>query len=300
MEYALTITLLALSEISAIVYLITQLYKKGTDKTRTWLVFVFLLLCPVAGPAFFAFSLLLRKVLFRSVTPKSVAEDEPQFIDGTALVPDEESEMNIVSMEEAMIVSHKSDLRRLLLNLLKDGAENSLGAIAMALESDDSEASHYSASAIADSLASFQAKVQANTADIERKPKDPSGYTALIETLIWFLDKGILSDRETATYLTKAGDAMETLLEIDPSCATSSFFLSLTRLYIGVGDLSAARHWAEQVEIHHPNTLDSYTAQLQVCFASEDIDGFGTWLERLKASKVVINKEVLDIIHTLG
>ena len=300
MQYALTIGLIALSEIGAVIFLLTRLARKNEDKVRVWLLFVFLVLCPVVAPAFFGFSWLLRKLLFHDEPPETTREDELTFVDGTALVPDVESEMNIVSMEEAMIVSHKSDLRRLLLSLLKDGAENSLGAIAMALESDDSEASHYSASAIADSLANFQAKVQALTADIEQNPKDPDGYAGLIETLIWFLDKAILSDRETAMYLKKATDAMETLLQLEPASAPSSFFLSLTRLAIRLDDLDTARHWAELAEHYYPNTLDSYTANLQVCFASEDIEGFESWLERLKASKVVINKEVLDIIHTLG
>lgn len=292
--------LLGGNALAAAAWLVLRLNRaQADDAPKTWVVFAFLLCCPVVAPCALLLGLLCKRLFFRDNRGEApVAKAEESF--SPIAQPDVDSEMNIVSMEEAMIVSHKSDLRRLLLNLLKDGTENSLSAIAMALDSDDSEASHYSASAIADSLAQFHQRVQTMQQAIENDESDVSSYCALIEYLLWYLDKNVLSERELKLYVDKTADLLRRLLEVEPSAATPSFFLDLVSLYIKMGELPCAKQWADEIAVRYPETLETYTANLRYHFAAEDVEGFSRWLAQLKGSKVVINREIMEIIHTLG
>ncbi len=299
MSHLLCYALLGANVLGAACYLVFQLcYAPKADPQKAWILFVFLLACPVLAPCFLGLGNLLR-LLFRA---QDDAAPETPAGEGMirAVQPELETEMNIVSMEEAMIVSHKSDLRRMLLNLLKDGTDNSLSAIAMALDSDDSEASHYSASAIADSLTQFHSNVLTMQDAIDADEKNVAGYSSLIEYLLWYLDKNVLSDRELKLYIDKTADVTARLLALEPGAVTPAFYLGLVSLYIKVGGLSSAKKWAEEIAARCPETLEAYTANLRYHFAAEDVEGFNQWLSRLKSSRVVVNKEIMDIIHTLG
>ena len=76
------------------------------------------------------------------------------------LRPDEEMERNMVSLEEALEVADKKSLRTLMLNVIRGDYRNSLAAINLALNSEDSETAHYAASVLQDVLNDFRSKVQ--------------------------------------------------------------------------------------------------------------------------------------------
>lgn len=76
------------------------------------------------------------------------------------LRPDEEMERNMVSLEEALEVTDKKSLRTLMLNVIRGDYRNSLAAINLALNSEDSETAHYAASVLQDVLNDFRSKVQ--------------------------------------------------------------------------------------------------------------------------------------------
>ena len=130
------------------------------DNRRAFLIrFIVMVLCPVVGPAFFLCSYLLFKTVFRQ------AVDLEDVVFGkervrTHLKADEERERNIAPLEEALAVSDKRNLRMLMLNVIRGDLQKSLESITMALNSEDSETSHYAASVLCDELNKFRSQVQ--------------------------------------------------------------------------------------------------------------------------------------------
>ena len=124
-----------------------------------WMKAVMMLLCPVIGPAFVFLSFLLFK-LFSSqgmdLSDVVFSKDRKE----NFLRPDEEMERNMVSLEEALEVTDKKNLRTLMLNVIRGDYRNSLAAINLALNSEDSETAHYAASVLQDVLNDFRSKVQ--------------------------------------------------------------------------------------------------------------------------------------------
>ena len=139
------------------------------DNRRAFLIrFIVMVLCPVVGPAFFLCSYLLFKTVFRQ------AVDLEDVVFGkervrTHLKADEERERNIAPLEEALAVSDKRNLRMLMLNVIRGDLQKSLESITMALNSEDSETSHYAASVLCDELNKFRSQVQKMYTGMQRR-----------------------------------------------------------------------------------------------------------------------------------
>ena len=92
----------------------------------------------------------------------------------TVRKPDEDVERNLVSMEEALSVTDQKNLRTYMMNVLQRDYRESLSVIAEALNSEDSETSHYAASVLQDVLNEFRVHVDKKSGNVrvqERRRK---------------------------------------------------------------------------------------------------------------------------------
>ena len=139
------------------------------DNRRTYLIRVIVMvLCPIVGPLFFLVSHLIYMTIFR----QEVDLDDVIFSKErvkTNVKADEERERNLVPIEEALAVSDKKNLRMLMLNVIRGDLQDSLESISLALNSEDSETSHYAASVLRDELNDFRVTVQKIYTDIHSK-----------------------------------------------------------------------------------------------------------------------------------
>ena len=146
------------------------------DNRRTYLLrFIVMILCPVVGPLFFFAVHLFYLTIFRF----QVELDDVIFSKErvrTQLKADEERERNVVPLEEAIAVNDQKSLRVAMLNVLKGEIQNSLAAISLALETKDSESSHYAASILSHELCEFRMEVQKLYLGIREAQEDQTEY----------------------------------------------------------------------------------------------------------------------------
>jgi hypothetical protein len=106
---------------------------------------------------------------------------------------DEEREKNVVPIQEALAVSDNTNLRALMLNIIKGNIEQSLSSISLALDSEDSETSHYAASVLSKELNEFRLNVrklqQEMQKEDEENPDDTSHRDEYGVLLIDYMDK---------------------------------------------------------------------------------------------------------------
>lgn len=115
---------------------------------------------------------------------------------------DEERERNMVPLEEAIAISDKSSLRTLMLNVIRGDIQNSLSTIALALNSKDSETSHYAASVLQDELNNFRVNVQKMCMEIEREGETETDYELfLISYMNSVLEQKIFTELEQENFV---------------------------------------------------------------------------------------------------
>lgn len=120
------------------VYVIAGYLRKKEKKFSIAMKAMVMLLCPVVGAVFLA----LGELFFRLFFAQAMDLDDVIFSKDrvkTYLHPDEERERNLVSVEEALVITDKENLRELMLNVVRGDVRNSLASLSMALNSEDSE-----------------------------------------------------------------------------------------------------------------------------------------------------------------
>ena len=145
---------------AAAAYLICGMLTARRTKKGKMLVFIrffLMLFCPVIGILYFVCSMLFHKLLFHKVYLSDVIFNKEKIRQVER--SDLERERNIAPIEETIAVSDYKNQRQLMMNVLRNDYRDSLGSISLALNSADSEVSHYAASALRDELGAFRNSV---------------------------------------------------------------------------------------------------------------------------------------------
>lgn len=298
-----------------------------TDNRRSCFIrFLVILLCPVAGIVYFSLGQLFSLVFFRG----KAAPDDAVFAKERVeirTVADEESERNIVPLEEGLAVSGKKELRSLMLSIVKENARNSLGPISRALASDDSETACYAACVMQDALRDFRLHVQETRQrleDLREKKKlaerdeqanrgDPEARENQRENAQLILDyelqlfeymNPILSQRvfqeiEQNQFVKILEEDANDIYAEDPALLTAQQYEELTRRMVEVERYDDAELWCARLALAYPDRLESFSARLRLEFQSGRWEDFMRTAARLKRSGVVFDSRTLELIKLL-
>lgn len=274
---------------------ITVFYKKG-ETVFYVLQIIFMILLPLIGPLFLIFSWILQKVFFY----KEINLEELSFRKDrlhSILHPDEEKERNVVPVKEALLVSDTQDKRRVMLDVLKGEYEKSLTVITDALENPDTEISHYAASVITEVKSNFKLTVQRMQEQMKDYPEDPALKVMLIQYIHDFLEKGVLSNIESMTYVTIYLKLMEELFAQDKLSITGVMYRDMIQHLMETQNKDAAETWARHAMEYAGNELAAYKGVLKCYYETGNKEIFFNVLDRLKSSDVVLDRETLEIVR---
>lgn len=262
--------------------------------------FIIMLLCPLAGIIFFGVGYLLFKFVFRQdVSLEDVVFSKERV--RTNERADEERERNIAPLEEAIAVSDKESLRSLMLNVIRGDIHQSLAAISLALNSPDSETSHYAASVLQDELNNFRGNVQKVWREIEKEEDDETDCEIyLIPYMNSMLEQKVFTEMEQKNMVKKFAEVGEELFRKTPHRLTSQYYEWICLRLLDVKDFEAMEVWCNRAAVQYPEELSSYTCKLKLYFTAQNKEKFFETLDALKHSSIVIDKETLELIRTFG
>lgn len=267
------------------------------NRTNYIIKAVVMFLCPLVGPLFLLAGQLFYYILFRqSVDLEDVIFSKDRV--ETHLKADEERGRNMVSIEEAIAISDKSSLRTLMMNVIKGKIEQSLAAISLALNSEDSEASHYAASVLRDELNDFRATVQNLYNEIQKEDDRQEEYLVLmIDYMNRILVQNVFTSLEQSTFVYQMEEACEILYAKYPEQMTSEFFEWISLRLLAIKDYEKTEKWSKRGKEEFPKELSSYTCLLKLYFTINDRENFFSTMDELKKSTVIIDSETLELIR---
>lgn len=261
---------------------------------------VIMLMCPVVGPMFFAVIKLIGVLFFRqNVDLADVIFSKERVT--TYLHADEEQESNVVPIEEALVICDKGNLRNLMMNVVRGDVEESLASIALALNSDDSETSHYAATVLRDVLNDFRAHTQELFIVMNRNEKDSCEYACLlIEYMNGVLKQEVFQEAEQRSFVDMMEKACDYLYERDWRRLTPQYIGWLCNLFLKIQSYDKMKLWSDRGRDMYPDELIIYVCYLKYYFAVGKKKQFFEELDRLKQSDIVIDKETLELIRTFS
>ena len=282
-------------------YLIVQHLKHKTTRRSCLLKAGVMLLCPVAGPVCF-FAAYLVWILFRqSADLEDVIFSKERV--KTYRVPEEHKEMNVVSMEDALVVSGRENLRNLMMNVVCEDNGESLAVISKGLRSDDSETSHYAASVLQDKLGAYRRHVQnaclllQETEDAEERAEQAA---ELLEYMIPMLKRGVFGAVELSGFVQKADELAQIVAESEKKWLDVYAYDDLFHIAVEANEDEIAQKWCARLTAEYPNTQNAYACRLHLYYKQGRREEFRETLEALKKSDVVVEAQLLEWIRIFG
>lgn len=258
---------------------------------------IVMFLCPIVGVGFFGLSHLFHKVFFSEpVDLEDVVFSKERV--RSIVHSDEDNERNMVPLEEAIEITETDSLRTLMMNIVRGDISKSLTAIALALNSEDTETAHYAASVLQDALNEFRSTVQKdyNLAASDDEASIPCAG-ALIDYMNAVLEQKVLSDIEQEAYVKIMADVCEILYDKDRDQMSSSRYEAICLRLLEVSFYEKSEMWCLRAKQQYPNTLSTYTCQMKLYFNSGKKEDFFRTVDDLRNSDVVIDRETLELIR---
>ena len=273
--------------------------KDEKDPVRYVILSLFMLLCPVIGPAFLGFGNLFYHLFFDTSIDLAAITFSKKRVDVVER-PDESDEINLIPMEEAIMINDKENLRNLLLTVLRGDVKKSINAVTKALNSSDSEASHYAASAIMDIMNEFQKTLQKFYAQMDADPNDTEVMVLYINYLSEMLGAGFLSELEEKTYIYSLQKVCERLFHADPTQLNPMHYTALISLLTKINDLQSSELWIQRFTTNYPDHIEMYRCALHHYFSIKDKIHFFEYMNRPKHSNIPIDNDMLELIRTFS
>ena len=259
----LFIFLLIINLIVVVFYLIWNYIRRKEKIGSVWMKAVMMLLCPVTGPAFV-------------------------FL-----------ERNMVSLEEALEVTDKKSLRTLMLNVIRGDYRNSLAAINLALNSEDSETAHYAASVLQDVLNDFRSKVQTDYLLCQEENEQQVGNCIkLVEYMNPILEQQVLTNLEQRSMAERMQEVLQKAWELDKIKISSTVYEKVCQRLLEVKDYEKCTLWCDRAMEQYPGVLSSYTCQMKLYFSCGKKEKFFQVMQELRDSDIAIDNETLELIRT--
>lgn len=291
------IIILIVNLIITVIYLLVNLFRKKDNRASCWIRAIVMLLCPVTGIFVFFIGYLFFLLFFHKEVDLAdvvFSKDRVEQLHHA----DEERERNLVSIEEAIEVTDRENLRTLMLNVVRGDIQQSLSTIAMALDSEDSETAHYAASILQDALNQFRIHVQKNYQYMQQNEEERPEYAhMLIPYMNRVLKQRVFTDTEQINHVNVLDDIGEMLYEAQPEGMRSDEFEAVSLRLLEISDYERCKKWCDRAVIHYPNALSSYTCQLKLYFSTEEKEAFFRVLDELRQSGITIDRETLDLIR---
>lgn len=297
-ETGILVGLLICNIFIVLAYLIVNTLKK--KEMNYWTKGMLMLLCPIVGPIFIFLGWVFFRLLFRKPVDLADVVFSKERVQ-TYMKADEESERNVVPLEEALAISDKDSLRTLMFNVVKGDVHKSLSAISAALNSEDTETSHYAASVLQDQLNDFRAEVQKSYQEIKEGGKHRMEYgLMLLDYMDGILRQHVFADAEQQNMVQIMEDVCAILYEEDKLRISVDYFESICLRLLECKLFDKCELWCDRSMELYPEELSSYTCRLKLYFTKGEKEKFFEALAQLKQSTILIDRETLDLIRTFS
>ena len=296
------LSILILNALIAVGYLLWYLiFKKDTDNRKQYVMHtVIMLLCHVVGILYFFLAFL--KYHFVNLGERDLTDVE---FSKKRHVPrvkaDEERERNIVAVEEAIVVSDQEKKRINMLNVLLGETEESYSAIALALDSDDSEVAHYAASFLQSKMDTFRENVRKMQQKIEEGDIEEEECQEQILNLIRYMNhmlkQKVFTRVEQVDYVSQMEQICEKLFQNARDRMIPACYECILGRIMDLREYDRAELWGSRFSEQYPDHLSSYKLRLKLYFETNQNDKFFEVLDQLRASSVVVDNQTLELIR---
>jgi hypothetical protein len=197
---------------------------------------------------------------------------------------DVEKGRNVIPIEDALILNENKVRRTMLLDLLKDESILNIDTLKFALENEDSETSHYAATAIMELKRKLLNSMQSLDLQVDENPNDLNTLSAYKEVITQYINSGFLDEKTLLKNKYNYSAILEKMIEIQPN--EESYFVEKISCDLSLAEYSTARYYCDLFVRLHPNCEDAYFMDMQIHYLMKNSESFEKSLNQLRNSSV--------------
>jgi hypothetical protein len=267
-----------------LIYFAVNLKFKGLQDSFYKLFIIFFL--PIAGLLFFIVSAILSKIPNRSDSIvdsylKYIREKKHIYYEE---VIDFEKEMNTVPLEDSLNFSNNKSKRAYLIYILKKDFASHIKGLQKAIKSQDTETSHYAASALVEIKKQFEILLASAHENYKNNMDDIIAIQEYVNTLKKYLKSGLADKVDYYDYLEKYSAVLSKLLS--RHVTNEAYFVDKINCDMELKDYKSAEDFGKRFFKYFPNSEKPYLALMKFYYLSHDLKSFAN------VSKVLKNKKI--------
>lgn len=206
-----------------------------------------------------------------------------------------EKELNVISIEDALLISEHTTRRKVMIDVLKQDSINYLEILQTAVSNDDSETSHYAVSAIVEAKRKLTLAMQELSVQFENNKEDVHVLEAYAEVLKGFMRSGFLDERTLRKYKFTYVSVLEHLIAV--STDADSAFVEKINTELELGLLLEAEATCLLYTEKYPESEEAYLSLIKVYFTMKSSEKLQATLESLKRSPLRLSNHALTLVR---
>lgn len=208
---------------------------------------------------------------------------------------DIEKEINLVPIQEALLLNDNKIKRTLLIHSLKENVVHNPQVLEMALENEDSETSHYAATAIMELKRKLLNRIQELEEQLAAKPDDPGTLSTYAEVIQQYLKSGFLDEGTCTQYQTLLSKVLERILE--SGNGSQQHYIEKINVDLEFHDYKKASLYSEKFLESHRDDEMAYIMAMKLHYTLRNPSRLQSVVSLLRKQPVRLTPQGLNIIR---
>lgn len=208
---------------------------------------------------------------------------------------EKQRELNIISVEEALIVNDYDTRRKVLIDIVKQDAMQFIDVLKTAVINEDSETSHYAVTAVIEVKRELTMLLQKFAVEFNDHQQDVEVATTYADVVQAYLRSGFLDSQSLKQYNVLYMQIVDRLISLD--AATEQHFINKINTSLKLKNITEAQHTIELFKNVYPQSEQPYICAMDVYFNLRSFEKLTSELEKLKASPITLSNGALKIVR---
>lgn len=216
-----------------------------------------------------------------------------QYEDFALRSPDIDKEINIVPFDDALMLNDNKTKRKMLMDLLKGEFMQHVDALEHALQNEDSETSHYAATAVQKAKSDLLKNMRNIEMNLEKKDVDYELLASYRDVLDQYIKIEFLDQYNRKKYAYTYLHTLDQLIQLSPKRDAGNYQNKI-RVALTLGEHGKAADAATQFLATFPNDENAYFSAMNVHYKMYNELDFKQVMNRLTSSGIRLSPNRLN------
>ncbi|WP_373600728.1 hypothetical protein [Paraclostridium bifermentans] len=279
--------------ISLLILIVMKIFRVKSSYTN----FLLMITIPFIG-IIYTLSIFIFKTFIKSENGKNAIEKESEYDKDISLLIREaelKNKRDLVPIEDALNLNTHTVKRNLVIEMLKEDPYKYLEFLLKALRDEDSETSHYAATAITQIKSKLTIAMQSMEVEYDKNKNNKYISDRYIKSIKDSIDSKLMDEKENLRLTYSYKIALEK--HIKNIEVKESYLNELIKIYIQIKDYDKAIYFSHKYIKTFKKTYKPYMFLLEVYYNLDDKKNFDVALNSLRNSSIKLDKDALDIVR---